>query len=55
MIRFKIKGGDISKFLHAWDKEVYDFNVELKKLNLKQKKKQVILRKKEGLTFRAHK
>ena len=42
-------------FFHAWDKEVYDLNVKLKKIHLKQKKEQVIFRKKEGFTFRVHK
>ena len=55
MVKIKIKNRDLSKFLNAWDREVYDLNVELKKMHLKQKKEQVILRKKEGLTFRVHK
>ena len=55
MVKVKARGGDISKFLNTWDKEIYDLNVEIKKLLLKQKKEQVILRKKEGLTFRAYK
>ena len=55
MVKVKDKDGDITKFLNAWDKEACDLNLELKKMHLKQKKEQVILRKKEGLTFRAHK
>ena len=55
MVKVKVKDGDINKFLNAWDKEIYGLNIELKKLNIKQKKEQVILRKKEGFTFRAHK
>ena len=55
MVKIKVKGVDITEFLNDWDKKVYVLNVELKKINLKQKKEQVISRKKEGLTFRAHK
>ena len=55
MVKVKDKGGDITKFLNAWDKVAYDLNVELKKMHLKQKKEQVFLQKKEEFTFRAHK
>ena len=55
MVKVKVKGGEITEFLNAWDKEVYDLNVKLKKIHLKQKKEQVIFRKKEGFTFRVHK
>ena len=55
MVKDKVKRKNLSKFLKAWDKDVYDLNVELKKINLKQKKEQLIIRKKEGLVFRLHK
>ena len=55
MVKAKVKGGEITKFLNAWDKEVYDLNVKLKKMRLKQKKEQVIFRKKERFAFRVHK
>jgi len=55
MVKDKIEGGDITKFLNAWDKEAYDLKVELKKIYLKQKKEQVIFQKKEEFTFRAQK
>ena len=54
MVKVKVKNGDITQFLHAWDREAYDLNLELKKMLLKQKKGQVFLWKKEGHTFRAH-
>jgi hypothetical protein len=54
MVKVKVKNGDITQFLHAWDREAYDLNLELKKMLLKQKKGQVSSRKKEGYTFRAH-
>ena len=37
MVRVKVKGGGITKFLKAWDKEVYDLNKEIKKLHLKKR------------------
>ena len=52
MAKVKVKSGDLTKFLNAWDKKAYDLKVELKKMHQKQKKEQVILRKKEGFTFR---
>ena len=52
MVKVKVKSGNLAKFLKAWDREAYDLNVELKKMHQKQKKEQVILRKKEGFTFR---
>ena len=55
MVKVKVKGDNLSKFLNNWDKEVYDLNVELRKINLKQKKEKLIIRKKEGLMFRLHK
>ena len=55
MMKVKVKSGNLTKFLNAWHREAYDLNVELKKMHQKQKKEQVILRKKEGLTFRVHK
>tara|TARA_B100000315_G_scaffold182063_1_gene170926 strand:- start:222 stop:389 length:168 start_codon:yes stop_codon:yes gene_type:complete len=53
--KVKVNGENLSKFLKAWDKEVCDLNVELRKINLNQKKEQLIIRKKEGLIFRIHK
>ena len=54
MVKVKVKNGDITQFLHAWDREAYDLNLELKKMLLKQKKGKAFPRKKEGHTFRAH-
>jgi len=54
MVKVKVKNGDITQFLHAWDKEAYDLNAELKKMLSKQKKGEAFPRKKEGHTFRAH-
>ena len=54
MVKVKVKNGDITQFLHAWDREAYDLNLELKKMLLKQKKGQIFPQKKEGHTFRAH-
>ena len=55
MVKVKVKSVDLIKFLNAWDKEAYGIKLEIKKMYLKQKKEQVILRKKEGFAFRAHK
>ena len=55
MVKVKVKGDNLSKFLNTWDKEIYDLNVELRKINLKQKKEQLIIQKKEELIFRIHK
>ena len=55
MVKVKFNGENLSKFLKAWDKEVYDLNVELRKINLKQKKEQLVVRRKEGFTLRPHK
>ena len=55
MVKVKVKGDNLSKFLNTWDKEIYDLNVELRKINLKQKKEHLVIRKKEGLVFRLHK
>ena len=55
MVKVEVKGDNLSKFLNNWDKDVYDLNVELRKINLKQKKEKLITRKKEGLIFRLHK
>ena len=55
MVKVKVKGDNLSKFLNTWDKEIYDINVELRKINLKQKKEQQVVRRKEGFTFRPHK
>ena len=55
MVKLEVKGENLSKFLSAWDKEICDLNVELRKINLKQKKEKIVMRKKEGFTFRLHK
>ena len=55
MVKVKVKGDNLSKFLNTWDKEIYDLNVELRKINLKQKKEHLVIRKKEGFTFRLNK
>ena len=55
MVKAKVKGEYLSKFLNVWDKEICDLNVELRKINLKQKKEQRVMQKKEGLSFRLHK
>ena len=55
MVKVKVKGENLSKFLKAWDKKVYDLNVELRKINLKQKKERLVIGKKEEFVFRLHK
>ena len=55
MVKAKVKDENLSKFLKVWDKEAYDLNIELRKINLKQKKEHLVIRKKEGLVFRIHK
>ena len=51
MVKVKVKNGDITQFLHAWDREAYDLNLELKKirnrkdLNLKYGKNLIIMMK----------
>ena len=55
MVKVKVKGDNLSKFLNTWDKEIYDLNAELRKINLKQKKEKLVIQKKEGFTFRLHK
>ena len=55
MVKVKIKSENLTKFLKSWDKEVYDLNLKLKKINLKQKEEQLVIRKKEGFVFRLHK
>jgi len=55
MVKVKVNDENLSKFLNIWDKDIYDLNVELKKINLKQKKEQLVIQKKEGFTFRMHK
>ena len=54
MVNGKVKNGDITQFLHAWDREADELNAELKKMLLKHKKGQVSPWKKEGHTFKAH-
>ena len=51
----KVKVRNITEFLIAWDREIYDLNILLKKMHKKQKKDQSILRKKEDHMFRVHK
>ena len=45
MVKVKVKGDNLYKFLNNWDKEVYDLSIELRKINLKQKKKKLIIKK----------
>jgi len=52
MVKNKFKNEDISKFLNSWDRKISNLNIEVKKLNLKQKKERSTLKKKEGFTFR---
>ena len=51
----KIRDKNITKFLNSWDKEIYNLNIKLKQMNQRQKRENVILRKKEGYTFRINK
>ena len=46
MVKVKVKGGNLTIFLDAWDKKTYDLKLEIKKIYLKQKREQTILRKK---------
>ena len=55
MAKDKVRSENLSKFLQAWDKELYDLNLKLRKINLKQKKEQLVIRKKDGHVFRLHK
>ena len=48
MVKVKVKSGDITKFLNAWDREAYDLNVELKKMHQKQKKNKLSYERKKG-------
>ena len=52
MVKNKVIAKDLSKFLNSWDREISNLNIEVKKLNLKQKKERTTLKKKEGFTFR---
>ena len=52
MVKVKVRGENLSKFLNSWDKEICDLSEELRKINLKQKKEQLLIQKKEGFTFR---
>ena len=49
MVKVKVKNGDITQFLHAWDREAYDLNLELKKMLLKQKKGRFSHGRKKGI------
>ena len=42
-----MKRENLSKFLKTWDEEVYELNVKLRKINLKQKKEQLVIQKKK--------
>ena len=55
MVKVKVKAENLSKFLNTWDKDIFDLNVELRKINLKQRKEQLVIQKKEGITFRLQK
>ena len=55
MAKVKVRGESLSKFLNLWDKDICDLSEELKKIILKQKKEQLVIRKKEGFTFRLQK
>ena len=52
MVKNKFNTEDISKFLNSWDREILNLNIEVKKINLKQKKERSSLRKKEEFTIR---
>ena len=52
MVNNKFQNEDISKFLNSWDRKISNLNIEIKKINLKQKKERTTLKKKEGFTFR---
>ena len=54
MVKNKVTAKDLSKFLNSWDREISNLNIEVKKINLKQKKERASLKKKEGFTFRLH-
>ena len=45
MVKNKFKRKDISKFLNSWDREISNLNIEVNKLNLKQKKERTTLKK----------
>ena len=47
MVKIKVKDVDITKFLDAWDKNSYDLNVELKKIQQKQKKNKLSYERKK--------
>ena len=52
MVKNKVTAKDLSKFLNNWDRKISNLNIEVKKINLKQKKERTTLKKKEGFTFR---
>ena len=54
MVKNKVIAKDLSKFLNNWDRKISNLNIEVKKINLKQKKEKTTLKKKEGFTFRLH-
>ena len=52
MVKNKFNKEDTSKFLNSWDRKISRLNIEVKKINLKQKKERSSLRKKEEFTIR---
>ena len=52
MVSNKFKSEDISKFLNSWDRKISNLNIEVRKVNQKQKKERATLKKREGYTFR---
>jgi len=54
MVKNKVIAKDLSKFLNNWDREILNLNIEVKKINLKQKKERTNLKNKEGFTFKLH-
>ena len=52
MVKNKFNKDDINKFLNSWDRKISRLNIEVKKINLKQKKERSSLRKKEEFTIR---
>ena len=45
MVNSKFKNQDISKFLNSWDRNILNLNIEVKKINLKQRKEKATLKK----------
>jgi len=51
----KVKFKNISEFLTSWDREIFELNRLLKKMNKKQKREKLILQKNKSEIFRVHK